>query len=68
VVVVVADSGFVSGRMARRFDAPYHPGAGEGVQRVIDGLDRQTAQSRTGTDRNGLGIEVLALPQRCEDR
>lgn len=68
VVVVVTDPALVPGGAAGGFDAAYQARRGEGVQRLVHGLDRHVADplAYAGSDR--VDVEVIAGVHGFENR
>jgi hypothetical protein len=64
VVVVVADPRFIERGGIRGFDAPYQSHFQQGMKIIINGLPGKAAQAFTGSDGNGLGVEMSAPVDR----
>jgi len=68
MVVVVTDPRFVEGGAVRGLDTPYQSGFQQGMQVIVHGLMGETAQLFPGFEGDGIGAEMPAAMDRCQDR
>ena len=68
MVVVIADPRLIEGRGVRGLDAPYQPRLQQGMQVIIHGLVGEAAQVFPGFEGDGIGAEMPAAMDRCQDR